>query len=499
MTINNAIQNHQWGLHWFRRDLRLEDNLAFIQNYQRNEGRVLGFFCFDPTFLSRQDFSHNRFAFFLQTLKELKTQLLSLEGDLIILEGRPQEAFKKLFEFLQSRKVSLPQNITFNRDYEPFARKRDLELFKYFSEDLKIKVETFRDHLILEPGEVLKDEEIPQSFYSVYTAFYKKWIKVIIQPEKNLRIFHQIPKTKLNLKLTWKNLLGDDVSRLDCLEHYIKNNLAQVSIDLNNMPEAGHHAALNKLKKFKDKLKNYQTDRDLPSILGTSQISPYLKNGSITSAQIIFWLEKNWEKFDLNQDVNKLYELQFLKELVWREFFYHILWFRPEVESAAFNIKFKNISWENNQKKFDAWKLGITGYPIVDAGMRELNQTGNMHNRVRMITASFLIKDLHVDWRWGEKYFMEKLWDGDLAVNNGNWQWVAGTGCDAAPYFRIFNPMTQGKRFDPDAVYIKKYIPELTHVSSKDIHLLNFKVSGYPSPIVNHDQARLKTMELYKT
>jgi deoxyribodipyrimidine photo-lyase len=258
------------------------------------------------------------------------------------------------------------------------------------------------------------------------------------------------------------------------------------------IPPVGGLAALEKLRSFQPKITQYGKQRDIPSVAGTSLLSPFFKNGSLTGAQVI-------AELDLDRP-GKLSdgEEKYLKEIVWREFYYHILWHFPKVETTAFLEKFKDLKWENNEKYFEAWKEGKTGYPIVDAGMRQLKKTGWMHNRVRMIVASFLTKDLLIDWKWGEKYFMETLLDGDLAPNNGGWQWAASTGCDPQPYFRIFNPYLQSKKFDPEGKYIKEYIPELKNLSSKEIHepALN-RPKEYPLSIVNHAEQREKALKLY--
>ncbi|RZA14358.1 MAG: deoxyribodipyrimidine photo-lyase, partial [Proteobacteria bacterium] len=239
---------------------------------------------------------------------------------------------------------------------------------------------------------------------------------------------------------------------------------------------------------------DFETARDVPSVDGTSRFSIFLKNGSLTIAQAIAAYDLGTERKQSSG------EQKFFSELIWREFGYYILSKHPRVETEAFDHRFQNITWTNNEKWFDAWKKGQTGYPIVDAGMRQLNTTGWMHNRVRMIVASFLTKDLHVNWQLGEQYFMEKLIDGDLALNNMGWQWAASTGCDAQPYFRIFNPALQGKKFDPDAKYIKEFIPELRSATAKEIHNLNDKnrPRAYTRPIVDHNEERFVALALYK-
>jgi deoxyribodipyrimidine photo-lyase len=495
--------NSSWGLHWFRRDLRVAGNPALRNNFKKHQGRVLGIFCFDPIFLSRSDFSHNRFAFFLRTLEELKKELIDLGGDLLVLEGEPEKAFSLFLKKLSDENISLPTTISFNRDYEPFARERDKKLSSIFQDKFQLEVSSARDHLLFEPGEVLKDPKKRDSFYSVYTPFAKKWVESFHSPVGIERIKEQIEglnylkkrlkgeKLEKMFHLTWKDLFKNKKLFEDKLQEFKDKNSPHVTVPI---PEAGSLAAFKSLVEFEKKLSGYLDKRDFPAISGTSRLSLFYKNGSLTGAQTIAFLKLTMDSF-----AEKNGENQFFKELIWREFYYHILWFRPDAELQSFLPVFRHLKWENDEKKFEAWKKGETGFPIVDAGMRELNQTGWMHNRVRMIVASFLTKDLLIDWRWGEKYFMEKLLDGDLAPNNGGWQWAASTGCDPQPYFRIFNPVLQSEKFDPEGDYIKKYIPELRHLSSKDIHAPIHPIQNYPKPIVNHSHQRDKALLLYKT
>jgi deoxyribodipyrimidine photo-lyase len=451
------------GIHWFRRDLRIHGNPALTENYKRYKEKVLGVFCFDKKFLQRPDFSHNRFQFFIESLKILRAEMRSIGSDLLFLDIGPEEAFKKLFT------TNIPQTISFNRDYEPFARARDAKMTEFFKSK-NIEVITERDHVLIEPYELLKPDKTP---YQVFTPFQKKWLEHFESSTIQKRL---LPLKEIKNKIS---VTAED----DLLEKYSQENLKKVTIPI---PKAGHREALEYLKTFEPKLNNYGKDRDFPSIPGTSKFSLFFKNGSLTLAQVISHF-----KF---KKLNK-----FFSELIWREFYYSILYHFPQVERESFNPKYKNIAWENNEEYFTAWKEGKTGYPIVDAGMRELNQTGWMHNRIRMIVASFLTKDLLVNWQWGEKYFMEKLLDGDLAPNNGGWQWAASTGCDAQPYFRIFNPLLQSQKFDPHGDYIRKYIPELKHLDSKSIHEPTKEQRGsYPEPIVDHAIQREKALKMYK-
>jgi deoxyribodipyrimidine photo-lyase len=479
-----------YGIHWFRRDLRIAGNPALLWSWKQHEGRVLGIFSFDKKFLSREDFSHNRFAFFLESLKDLKSQLRKSGGDLLFLDEGPSEAFPALFEKL---KANLPATISYNRDYEPFAIQRDAQMEKLFTK-YGIRVQSERDHLLIEPSELSKGITPggEPSFYQVYTPFARTWLKQfqtepiqkrIENQKQGLKFLKSVEKDEVDPKLfnlTWEKLIANTN---DILDHYLKKCRANVNIEI---PKAGSLQALQTILQFKKKLNNYPTDRDIPSVPGTSHASIFLKNGSITTAQIIAALGLDCGKY--------------LNELIWREFYYHILAHRPDVETQSFQAKYENLKWENKKNYFDAWKEGMTGYPIVDAGMRQLKQTGWMHNRVRMIVASFLTKDLLVDYRWGERHFMHLLLDGDLAPNNGGWQWAASTGCDPQPYFRIFNPLLQSQRFDPEGKYIRQYVPELASLDNKEIHepWNSSKKTTYPKRIVDHATQKEKALALFK-
>lgn len=491
----------EYSIHWFRRDLRLEGNHLLEQMISENEGKVLGIFCFDKTFLSRDDFSVNRFQFFLMALKKLKEDMRKRGGDLLVLDAPPAEAFSLILKKIQKKKISLPKVMSWNRDYEPFARKRDDEIEKLL-EEFSILSLTARDHLLIEPWELLKDDGTP---YQVFTPFSRKWLEIFESDEVQKRVKKEIlyleeieksgkegnkegSKEAKKFKITWKDLL-DDLDE-NVLDHFIKTNGQRVDIEI---PEAGSLAAFNQLKAFSPKINNYAGDRDIPSIDGTSKLAMYLKNGSISSSQVILFLNlKGYLKKTYGKEV-------FFSELIWREFYYHILYHFPEVEHEAFNKKYNKLKWENSKSLFEKWKKGETGFPIVDAAMKQLNQTGWMHNRLRMIVGSFLTKDLLIDWKWGEQYFMEKLLDGDVAANNGGWQWVASTGVDACPYFRVFNPWLQGKKFDPDGKFIKEYLPELKDLDAKFLHSPNLMLSAqYMSPIIDHDTQRFKILKIFK-
>lgn len=478
-----------FGIHWFRRDLRIAGNPALDWNWRQHNGNVVGVFCFDQKFLQRPDFSPIRFQFFLHTLEELKKDLKSAGSDLLVLDVSPDDGFQALFEALKQQQVPLPDIVTWNRDYEPFATERDARLAKWF-DNQGVKTHTERDHLLIEPHEVYKGND-PKDGYQVFTPFSRAWMKVFETSDVQERLQAATRKPH-KFTLAWSEVFKKQTHLDDVLDRYIKANATNVDIKL---PRAGAEAAASVLKSFAKRIDDYGTARDIPSVPGTSQLSIYLKNGSITVAQIIAYL-------GLKPDGRKVKDSRqrYFTELIWREFYYHILARHPRVEHEAFIEKFKNIDWVNRKDWFKAWCAGVTGYPIVDAGMRQLNATGWMHNRVRMIVASFLTKDLHIDWRWGEKYFMEKLIDGDLAPNNGGWQWAASTGCDPQPYFRIFNPKLQSERFDSDGLYIKKWIPELKGLSSKEVHEPSAENRGeYPAPIVDHKHQKEMALRLYAT
>jgi deoxyribodipyrimidine photo-lyase len=284
-------------------------------------------------------------------------------------------------------------------------------------------------------------------------------------------------------RLTWRTLFGDGPPPVDKLESFSDENARRVRVPI---PPAGSVAALARLRRFTPRLAEYKGARDLPSLDGTSRLSMYFKNGSLTPAQVIAALEIADATFAEGTSRSA-----FLREIVWREFYYHVLWHRPDVEAQAFLPQFRKLRWQNREDWFEAWKAGRTGYPLVDAGMRQLAETGWMHNRVRMVVASFLTKDLLIDWRWGERYFMDRLLDGDLAPNNGGWQWAASTGCDPQPYFRIFNPTLQSQKFDPDGTYLRSYLPERKDDDRKAIHLPR-------KPIVDHAKQKVKALAMYK-
>jgi deoxyribodipyrimidine photo-lyase len=493
-----------YGLHWFRRDLRVASNPALGWSRHEHGGRVLGLFCFDAAFLGRADFSTDRFAFFLATLAALRDELRAAGGDLLVLDEGPARAVERLFATLDARGLARPATVSFNRDYEPFARARDAALTELLADRLGVVVHTERDHLVIEPDELRKKDapaDAP-SFYQVYTPFARRWLELLATPRLRARVADQNEglaylerrargETPKLFALTWAALFGGAPTPVDHLARFTEVNSRRVRVPI---PAAGSLAAMQRLRAFTPALGRYKERRDLPAEDGTSRLSIYLKNGSLTSAQIVAALALSggglgWAAGEAVGEAAG--SRAFLRELVWREFYYHVLWHRPDVETRAFLPRFRALAWENREDWFEAWKAGRTGYPIVDAGMRQLAATGWMHNRVRMIVASFLTKDLLIDWRWGERYFMERLLDGDLAPNNGGWQWAASTGCDPQPYFRIFNPVLQGRRFDPTGAYVRAFVPERRTDDARAVHEAR-------APLVEHAARKEKALALYR-
>ncbi|MFC3827177.1 MULTISPECIES: cryptochrome/photolyase family protein [Niastella] len=425
------------NIFWFRRDLRLEDN-AGLYHALKSNNPVLPIFIFDTYILEQlPDKRDSRVEFIHDALTGLQDQLKELGSTLIVYHDTPLQAFKQLVKHYTIEQVYT------NHDYEPYARERDDSIAQFLQEH-SITFHTYKDQVIFDKLEVVKDDGKP---YTIFTPYSKKW------------------KAKLN-KFYLKSYP---------VKKYVGNFHQQAAKRVPSLKAIGFEktdAAFPADSPDNAIIKHYDKQRDIPGITGTSHLGVHLRFGTISIRQLV-------------QKTMKLNET-FLNELIWRDFFQMILWHFPHVgQGKAFKAEYDFIKWRNNEEEFTRWCEGTTGYPIVDAGMRELNTTGFMHNRVRMITASFLAKHLLIDWRWGEAYFAEKLLDYELASNNGNWQWAAGCGCDAAPYFRIFNPYTQTKKFDPQNTYIKKWVPE-------------YEDDSYPAPIVEHDKARERCLETYK-
>ena len=425
------------SIFWFRRDLRLRDN-AGLYHALRSGNPVLPIFIFDQHILSKlENKADKRVDFIHRTLAELKSQLQELGSDLLVFYGTPLDAYKKLITEHSVKTVFT------NHDYEPYANDRDNSIAELLKENA-IEVQTFKDQCIFEKNEVLKDDGDP---YTVYSPYARKW-----KAKVNDFYLNSYPTEKY-----FSNFLKFETDQFPSLEQM---GFQKTDVDI---PSTDVELKI---------IKNYHETRDIPSVHGTSRLSVHLRFGTISIRELARTAQETNEKY--------------LNELIWRDFYMMILWHFPHAAESAFRPKYDAIEWEQNEQHFEAWCQGKTGYPIVDAGMRELNETGWMHNRVRMIVASFLTKHLLLDWRWGEAYFAKKLLDFELSSNNGGWQWAAGSGCDAAPYFRVFNPELQTKKFDSELKYIQKWVPE-------------FQELTYPKPIVEHKFARERALERYKS
>jgi deoxyribodipyrimidine photo-lyase len=459
-TDGGKMQKYKLSIHVFRRDLRLEDNTALIEALKNSE-KLIPCFILDNKQLENNAYrSDNLIEFMQNSLIELDDQLKSKGSRLYLFYGETEKILGKI---IQKQAVDA---VFFNADYTPFSIKRD-ESIKRLCTKNKTACHIFHDALINPPGAVLKKDGKP---YSIFTPFYKK-----------AKIF-PVSKTREN---NYANYYTGKIK-----EEIDKTVFKKILPQENNaiLLKGGRKEAKKLLENTKN-LQHYAEERNIPSKKETSLLSAHNKFGTVSIREVHQYLSTHLGN-----------ENPILTELYWRDFFSHIVFFFPHVIGGCFYEKYNSIEWENSKKKFNAWCEGKTGFPIIDAGMRELNTRGWMHNRVRMITASFLVKDLHIDWRWGEKYFAQKLIDYDPAVNNGNWQWAASTGCDAQPYFRIFNPWTQQKKFDSDSVYIKKWIPELKKLSTKEINSLDHKWSenlSYPKPIVKHKEAATEAKMLF--
>lgn len=446
----------------FRRDLRLQDNTGLLKALDESD-EVLACFIFDPRQVEEHDYrSVPALQFMIESLEDLQEQLQDKDGVLACYSGKADEVVESI---IKSEKI---EAVFLNQDYTPFSLKRDDAIESVCS---KNDVQFFASHdaLLQPPGTVLKDDGEP---YTVYTPF-----------KKSSAANHQVPKTQRNLYKSYTSKLPSSAKTLkDYAQKLVPNRQAYAV-------QGGTHQAENILRRIGN-FADYKDTRDLPAKEdGTTRLSAHHKFGTV-SIRDVYHVVASQHGADCT----------LIAELYWRDFFTHIAWYFPHVFEGAFHKKYNQIQWSRSTKNFEAWCQGKTGYPIVDAGMRQLNETGYMHNRVRMITASFLVKDLHINWQWGEKYFAQKLIDYDPAVNNGNWQWAASTGCDAQPYFRIFNPWLQQKKYDADCEYIKRWVPELADLKASEIHKIEKGQPplGYPGQIVDHYEAREIAKEMYE-
>lgn len=412
---------------WFRRDLRLGDNTG-LYHALKSGLKVLPVFIFDQQILNDLPWNDTRVTFIYDSLKGIHHALSKYASSLYVRNGDPREVWKELFEEFDIKAIYT------NEDYEPYAIKRD-QAVKQLAEANGAEFHSFKDQVVFDPTEVLKPSD--NHPYTIYTPYKNKW----------LERYQEFPAK--------------------VLPDFNKEGFYQFDTELPSLEEVGFQRSEIKVKPYDlSHIGQYEKHRDFPAQDGTSYLSVHLRFGTVSVRQAIAQLKGD--------------DKVFLSELIWREFFMQILYHFPEVVTENFKSKYDGIEWRNNESDFEKWKNGETGYPLVDAGMRQLNQTGYMHNRVRMVVASFLCKHLLIDWRWGEAYFAEKLLDFELASNNGNWQWSAGTGCDAAPYFRVFNPTEQLKKFDPKMEYTKKWVTE------------------FLPPMIDHSFARKRALETYK-
>ncbi len=429
-------EKSQISIFWFRRDLRLFDNAALWMSL-KSKNSTLPIFIFDKNILEKlKNKKDPRLLFIHQEVLNLKTELEKLGSSLLIFYKTPKEAFEELLSKYEIKTVFT------NRDYEPYAQKRDKEIFDFLQKN-NVEFKGAKDQVIFEKSEIVKDDKKP---YTVFTPYSKKW----------------------------KSVVNDFYLKSYPSEKYQQNFLKCAPFPSPTLQELGFENFDYQLfpdrKIDLEKITDYEKNRDFPAIKGTSRLSLHLRFGTVSIRQLC--------------RIAILQSHKWLDELIWREFYQMIIYHFPHSAEKSFKPKYEKINWQNDEEYFQKWCDGETGYPIVDAGMRELNTTGFMHNRVRMVVASFLTKHLLIDWRLGEKYFAEKLLDYDLASNVGGWQWVVGSGCDAAPYFRVFNPDSQMQRFDPDKIYIKKWITELG-------------TSKYPQPIIDHKLARARCLEVF--
>lgn len=422
---------------WFRRDLRLKDN-AGLYHALKNHPNILPLFIFDSNILQELPADDLRVLFIHRNIEEIKKALQEKGSDLLVEYGQPVDVYKRLFK---KYKV---QAVYANHDYEPAAIQRDSEI-KNFCLSQQVQFLTYKDQCIFEKKEVLTDQ---QKNYTVYTPYKKKWLA-------SLSPFYL-----------------QSYSNEKYEENYIQLKEKFSLISLEQMKFKPQDFTFPEKKISLKMLSEYAQQRDYPYLeKATSHLGIHLRFGTISPRELVQQTLKKSEVW--------------VNELIWREFFMQVMWHYPQVEKLSFKAQFEKVAWRFNEDEFQMWCQGYTGYPMVDAGMRELNQTGHMHNRVRMVVASFLTKHLFMHWSWGERYFAKKLLDYDLAANNGNWQWAAGTGCDAAPYFRIFNPTSQFEKFDPQAQYVKKWVPE-------------FGTSQYKAPMVDHTFARDRALTEFK-
>ncbi|MCW0482252.1 cryptochrome/photolyase family protein [Gaoshiqia sediminis] len=420
---------------WFRRDLRISDNHGLFKAL--TSGRpVLPVFVFDTDILNDLEDDDSCVSFILRQVQQLQDKFEADGSSFWIYHGKTLDAFKRLVAEYSVERVFI------NQDYEPYARKRDQEIFEYLG-SMGIEMKAFKDQVIFHKNEILNGDGKP---YTVFTPYSKRWLAKLSEKD-------------------WKPYPS---------EKYLGNLLKMAPLRKFHHVDIGFRRGSLEIPPQEitpEILTAYKDKRDFPAVDATSRLGVHLRFGTISIRQVTAAAVQ--------------YSSAFLNELIWRNFYMDILWHFPQVEKQSFKPAYDHIAWINSEKDFARWCEGTTGFPLVDAGMRQLNQTGFMHNRVRMVTASFLCKHLLIDWRWGEAFFAEKLLDYELASNNGGWQWAAGSGCDAAPYFRVFNPILQQEKFDPELVYVHRWVPE-------------FGTDHYPKPMVDHRMARQRAIDTYR-
>lgn len=450
------------GLFIFRRDLRGFDNSG-LNALASLVDEIAVIFIFDPRQLAPHPFKSQRGLTFLkESLYDLTESLeKNFSARLNIYLGEAEKVTEKLIKKFH------PTHLAFNKDYTPFSRQRDDALIALCKEN-GVQPVCEDDVYLLRPNQICTGSQKP---YTVFTPFYKKGLKEpVIEPTTSVKL-----KTVKYVELDLAEKISD-----------FRNEISSPPITTHGL-HGGRSKAFEILETI-HQYKNYTETRDIPSLHGTTNLSAHLKFGTISTREVRAAVSSQFGD-----------DHPIVRQLFWRDFYGHISAHFPHVYGDAFNRSYSSIKWNDDENVFKKWCEGCTGFPIVDAGMRELNETGFMHNRLRMITASFLIKDLHINWMWGEKYFATKLIDYDPALNNGNWQWVASTGCDAAPYFRVFNPWLQGEKFDPEGLYIKRWVSELSAVNAKDLHTPEAsRASNYPRPVVEHKKEAAETIGRYK-
>ena len=467
-------------LFWHRRDLRISDNVG-LSAAAEQASQVVGLFCLDSNILAQNDIAPARVTYMIGCLQELQQSYQQRGSQLLILQGEPKQTIPKLAAALEAKAVF------WNLDVEPYAKERD----RLVTEALKekgIKTSNFWDQLLHAPGEIVtKSSDSP---YKVYTPFWRSWSQ-----ENKQGIAPEIKQLKGLTKAEEKTATDAGAIALPTAKDLGYEWESSLLLD------PGETAAQERLAEFGDRaIYCYDEERDFPYVDGTSRLSAALKFGAIgirTVWQATLDIAENCRSDEAKNGV-----ITWQKELAWREFYQHCMFFFPELAQGSYRDEFKDFPWENDETKFQAWCEGKTGYPIVDAAMRQLNETGWMHNRCRMIVASFLTKDVIIDWRWGEKYVMHKLYDGDLSANNGGWQWSASSGMDPKP-LRIFNPASQAAKYDQDGEYIRQWLPEISSMETE--YLVTGKIPAeeldgydYPQPIVDHKKQQRKFKELYQ-